>query len=37
MMSARQAIGKMRYDHSPARLRCMERAVELLNAAHRAD
>ncbi|MBQ0967998.1 MerR family transcriptional regulator [Streptomyces sp. RK23] len=36
-MSALQAIGKMPYDFSPARLRCMERAVELLNAARRTD
>ncbi|MFG3128137.1 MerR family transcriptional regulator [Streptomyces tendae] len=37
MMSALQAIGKMPYDFSPARLRCMERAVELLNTAHETD
>ncbi|MFE0372416.1 MerR family transcriptional regulator [Streptomyces tendae] len=36
-MSALQAVGKMPYDFSPARLRCMERAVELLNAARRTD
>ncbi|NEV89811.1 MerR family transcriptional regulator [Streptomyces tendae] len=36
-MSALQAIGKMPYDFSPARLRCMERAVELLNDARRTD
>lgn len=28
-MSAREAIGKMPYDFSPARLRCMELAEEL--------
>ncbi|MEU9636878.1 MerR family transcriptional regulator [Streptomyces tendae] len=37
VMSAIQAIGKMPYDFSPARLRCMERAAELLNAARQAD
>ncbi|MEV5762110.1 MerR family transcriptional regulator [Streptomyces tendae] len=37
MMSAIQAIGKMPYDFSPARLRCMERAVELLSAARQTD
>ncbi|MEU5741211.1 MerR family transcriptional regulator [Streptomyces tendae] len=36
-MSALQAVGKMPYDFSPARLRCMERAVELLNAARQTD
>ncbi|MEV0019085.1 MerR family transcriptional regulator [Streptomyces tendae] len=36
-MSALRAVGKMPYDLSPARLRCMERAVELLNAARRTD
>ncbi|MEU0446173.1 MerR family transcriptional regulator [Streptomyces tendae] len=35
--SAIQAIGKMPYDFSPARLRCMERAAELLNAARQTD
>ncbi|GAA2566836.1 MULTISPECIES: MerR family transcriptional regulator [Streptomyces] len=35
-MSALRAIGKMPYDASPARVRCMERAVELLNEALRA-
>ncbi|MDA5146285.1 MerR family transcriptional regulator [Streptomyces sp. AD681] len=37
VMSAIQAIGKMPYDFSPARLRCMERAAELLNAARQTD
>ncbi len=37
VMSAIQAIGKMPYDFSPARLRCMERAAELLNAARQKD
>ncbi|MGV9910548.1 MerR family transcriptional regulator [Streptomyces tendae] len=37
VMSAIQAIGKMPYDFSPARVRCMERAAELLNAARRTD
>ncbi|MFD7568116.1 MerR family transcriptional regulator [Streptomyces tendae] len=35
--SAIQAIGKMPYDFSPARLRCMERAAELLNASRQTD
>ncbi|WP_432162660.1 MerR family transcriptional regulator [Streptomyces tendae] len=37
VMSAIQSIGKMPYDFSPARLRCMERAAELLNAARQTD
>ncbi|MFG3111275.1 MerR family transcriptional regulator [Streptomyces tendae] len=37
VMSALQAIGKMPYDFSPARLRCMERAAELLNAARQTE
>ncbi|MEU8728664.1 MerR family transcriptional regulator [Streptomyces tendae] len=37
VMSALQAIGKMPYDFSPARVRCMERAMELLNAAHETN
>ncbi|WP_432132365.1 MerR family transcriptional regulator [Streptomyces tendae] len=37
VMSAIQAIGKMPYDFSLARLRCMERAAELLNAARQTD
>ncbi|WP_432185522.1 MerR family transcriptional regulator [Streptomyces tendae] len=37
VMSVIQAIGKMPYDFSPARLRCMERAAELLNAARQTD
>lgn len=37
VMSAIQAIGKMPYDSSPARLRYMERAAELLNAARQTD
>ncbi|MFE1585309.1 MerR family transcriptional regulator [Streptomyces sp. NPDC058737] len=37
MLSALRAIGKMPYDFSPARVRCMERAAELLNTARQTD
>ncbi|MGW2617875.1 hypothetical protein [Streptomyces sp. NPDC001500] len=36
-MSACEAVTKMPYDFSPARIRCMELAAELLGQDHSAD